>query len=99
MPSTHVVDTHNRRLRLEVSAPWMRSAHSFPVRDLSDQRPARVKTYDFFGIIFDGHPALTRSRCPMTGRHPQRKDYLRGIPVEYKQRRYPARRAEVGPSN
>ena len=44
------------------------------------------ETYDFFGIIFDGHPALTRIQMPddWPG-HPQRKDYpLGGIPVEYK---------------
>ena len=44
------------------------------------------ETWDFFGIVFDGHPALTRIEMPddWPG-HPQRKDYpLGGIPVEYK---------------
>jgi 3-hydroxyethyl bacteriochlorophyllide a dehydrogenase len=44
------------------------------------------ETWDFFGIVFEGHPALTRIAMPddWPG-HPQRKDYpLGGIPVEYK---------------
>ena len=50
------------------------------------------ETYDFFGIVFDGHPALTRIQMPddWPG-HPQRKDYpLGGIPVEYKGADHPA---------
>ncbi len=49
------------------------------------------ETYDFFGIQFDGHPALTRITMPDDWRgHPQRKDYpLGGIPVEYKGARIP----------
>ena len=42
--------------------------------------------FDFFGVVFDGHPYLTRIQMPddWPG-HPQRKDYpLGGIPVEYK---------------
>ena len=56
------------------------------------------ETYDFFGIIFDGHPSLTRIEMPDDWQgHPQRKDYpLGGVPVEYKGATdSPARRAEV----
>jgi len=78
--------THNRRIRLEVSCPdsdpHIPSVFSvYPANDWHER-----ETYDFFGIVFDGHPALTRIEMPddWPG-HPQRKDYpLGGIPVEYK---------------
>ena len=77
--------THNRRIRLEVAAPdadpHIPSLFGvYPTTDWHER-----ETYDFFGIIFDGHPALTRIEMPddWVG-HPQRKDYpLGGIPVEY----------------
>jgi NADH-quinone oxidoreductase subunit C len=78
--------THNRRIRLEVAAadtdPHIPSL--FPVYPTTDWHER--ETYDFFGIIFDGHPSLTRIEMPddWVG-HPQRKDYpLGGVPVEYK---------------
>lgn len=78
--------THNRRIRVEVvcpdADPHIPSIVSvYPTADWHER-----ETYDFFGIIFDGHPALTRIEMPddWPG-HPQRKDYpLGGIPVEYK---------------
>lgn len=78
--------THNRRVRLEVAAPdadpHIPSLFAvYPTNDWHER-----ETYDFFGIIFDGHPALTRIEMPDDWHgHPQRKDYpLGGIPVEYK---------------
>ncbi|WP_174552909.1 NADH-quinone oxidoreductase subunit C [Nocardia amamiensis] len=83
--------THNRRLRVEVSAPdadpHIPSLYAvYPTTDWHER-----ETYDFFGIRFDGHPSLTRITMPDDWRgHPQRKDYpLGGIPVEYKGARIP----------
>lgn len=77
--------THNRRIQLEVACPdedpHVPSLFSvYPTTDWHER-----ETYDFFGIVFDGHPALSRIEMPddWVG-HPQRKDYpLGGIPVEY----------------
>jgi NADH-quinone oxidoreductase subunit C len=78
--------THNRRVRVEVSVPdddphLPSIVAVYPTADWHER-----ETWDFFGIIFDGHPALTLIMMPddWPG-HPQRKDYpLGGIPVEYK---------------
>ncbi|MCP2343448.1 NADH-quinone oxidoreductase subunit C [Actinomadura rupiterrae] len=78
--------THNRRVRLDVSCPDSDPhvpsiVDIYPTNDWHER-----ETYDFFGIVFDGHPALTRIMMPddWVG-HPQRKDYpLGGIPVEYR---------------
>jgi NADH-quinone oxidoreductase subunit C len=83
----HLVSvTHGRRLRLEIAVPdaypHLPSTTSvYPTHDWHER-----ETWDFFGIVFDGHPALARIEMPddWPG-HPQRKDYpLGGIPVEYK---------------
>ena len=78
--------THNRRLRLEVAIsdddPHLPSIVSvYPMNNWHER-----ETWDFFGIIFDGHPSLARIEMPDDWEgHPQRKDYpLGGIPVEYK---------------
>ncbi|MGW0227855.1 NADH-quinone oxidoreductase subunit C [Actinopolymorpha singaporensis] len=78
--------THNRRIRLEVTCPDADPhvpsvVEVYPTADWHER-----ETYDFFGIVYDGHPGLTRIEMPddWPG-HPQRKDYpLGGIPVEYK---------------
>jgi NADH-quinone oxidoreductase subunit C len=78
--------THNRRVRLEVSVPDADPhipslVEVYPTCDWHER-----ETWDFFGIVFDGHPALTRIEMPDDWKgHPQRKDYpLGGIPVEYR---------------
>ncbi|MGJ6980067.1 NADH-quinone oxidoreductase subunit C [Aestuariimicrobium soli] len=78
--------THNRRIRLELTCtdadPHVPSATSvYPHTDWHER-----ETWDMFGVIFDGHHALTRILMPDDWQgHPQRKDYpLGGVPVEYK---------------
>ncbi|GAB3484644.1 NADH-quinone oxidoreductase subunit C [Flexivirga lutea] len=76
----------SKRVRVEVVAPDADPhipsiVETYPGADWHER-----ETWDMFGIIFDGHPALTRILMPddWPG-HPQRKDYpLGGIPVEYK---------------
>ena len=77
--------THNRRVRLEVSVPDSDPHIPSLVEVWAGNNWHERETFDMFGIIFDGHPALTRILMPddWPG-HPQRKDYpLGGIPVEY----------------
>jgi NADH-quinone oxidoreductase subunit C len=78
--------TYRRRIRLEVAMsvedPHVASVTQlYPTADWQER-----ETYDMFGIIFDGHPALTRILMPDDwDGFPQRKDYpLGGIPVQYK---------------
>ncbi len=88
----HLVSiSRNRRLRLEVAAPdadpHVPSLVSvYPTCDWHER-----ETWDFFGIVFDGHPALTRIEMPDDWKgHPQRKDYpLGGVPVEYRGAKVP----------
>jgi NADH-quinone oxidoreductase subunit C len=78
--------TYRYRVRLEVAVP-VEHPHVpsvtpiYPTADWQER-----ETWDMFGIIFDGHPSLTRILMPDDwDGHPQRKDYpLGGIPVEYK---------------
>ncbi|WP_027341916.1 NADH-quinone oxidoreductase subunit C [Hamadaea tsunoensis] len=78
--------TYRRRLRLEcavtVENPHLPSVTAvYPTADWQER-----EAYDMFGIIYDGHPNLTRILMPDDwDGHPQRKDYpLGGVPVEYK---------------
>jgi NADH-quinone oxidoreductase subunit C len=78
--------TYRRRVRLEVAVsaeePYVPSVTSvYPTADWQER-----ETYDMFGVVFDGHPNMTRILMPDDWEgHPQRKDYpLGGVPVEYK---------------
>lgn len=78
--------THRRRVRVQTAVPETNPhvpsiVRVYPAADWHER-----ETWDMFGVIFDGHPALTRILMPddWPG-HPQRKDYpLGGVPVEYK---------------
>lgn len=78
--------TYRRRIRLEVATdvedPYVPTA--VPVYPTADWHEREA--YDMFGVVFAGHPALTRILMPDDwDGYPQRKDYpLGGIPVEYK---------------
>lgn len=77
--------TNNRRIKLEVSVSDSDPHIPSLVEVWAGNNWHERETFDMFGIIFDGHPALTRILMPddWPG-HPQRKDYpLGGIPVEY----------------
>ena len=78
--------TYRRRIRLEVAVdvddPHVPSVvEVYPTADWHER-----ETWDMYGIVYDGHPALTRILMPDDwDGFPQRKDYpLGGIPVEYK---------------
>ncbi len=78
--------TYRRRVRLEVATsvaePQVPSVTAvYPTADWQER-----ETYDMFGVVFTGHPALTRIEMPDDWEgFPQRKDYpLGGVPVEYK---------------
>lgn len=84
--------SHGRRIRLEVAVPDAdphvpSTTGVYPTNNWHER-----ETYDFFGIVFDGHPSLARIAMPDDwDGHPQRKDYpLGGIPVEYKGATIPA---------
>ena len=78
--------TKNQRIRLEVSVPDSEPHIPSVVEVWAGNNWHERETFDMFGIIFDGHPGLTRILMPDDWKgHPQRKDYaLGGIPVEYK---------------
>ena len=77
--------TYRRRVRLEVAVPAGGSVPTvtsvYPTADWQER-----EAYDMFGVIFTGHPNLTRILMPDDWEgFPQRKDYpLGGVPVEYK---------------
>ena len=84
--------TNNQRIRLEVSVPDSHPHIPSLVEVWAGNNWNERETFDMFGVIFDGHPGLTRILMPDDWQgHPQRKDYaLGGISVEYKGATTPA---------
>ena len=84
--------SHNRRVRLEVIVADADAHIPTLVEVWAGNNWHERETFDMFGIIFDGHPGLTRILMPDDWQgHPQRKDYaLGGIAVEYKGATIPA---------
>lgn len=79
--------TRRERCRIRVQVPESdpRVPSAFSVYPGADAMEREV--YDLFGIIFDGHPDLTRILMPEGWEgHPLRKDYSIGrIPVQFKE--------------
>jgi NADH-quinone oxidoreductase subunit C len=75
-----------KRIRVRVQVP----AEDATVPTLFDIHPGTEaherETFDMFGIVFSGHPDMTRILMPEDwDGHPLRKDYSQGsIPVQFK---------------
>ncbi|MFG2134070.1 NADH-quinone oxidoreductase subunit C [Streptomyces sp. NPDC048751] len=86
--------THGRQLRLEVAAPDTDPrvpslVQVYPTTDWHERQ-----THDCFGIVFDGHRALTRITPNDRQGFSQRKDHpLDGVAVEHKGARINQRRS------
>jgi NADH-quinone oxidoreductase subunit C len=78
--------SRNHRLRVVVGTPdedprLPSVVDVYPTANFHER-----EVYDFFGVVFDGHPDLTRILMPddWLG-HPHRKDYpLGGVTIDYK---------------
>ena len=77
---------HRHRMRIKVGLPEQRTRVDtvtgvYPTADWLER-----EVFDFFGIVFDGHPDLRRIIMPDDwDGHPLRKDYsLGGVGTQYK---------------
>lgn len=78
--------SQRKRIRIRVQVP----ATDATIPTLFDVHPGTEaherETFDMFGIVFTGHPDMTRILMPEDwDGHPLRKDYSQGsIPVQFK---------------
>lgn len=74
------------RCRLRVQVPEADPVVSSLFDLFPGTEAAERETFDMFGIVFDGHPLLTRILLPEDWQgHPLRKDYeVGGVPVQFK---------------
>ena len=78
--------SQRKRIRVRVQVP----ADDVTIPTLFDIHPGTEaherETFDMFGIVFTGHPDMTRILMPEDwDGHPLRKDYSQGsIPVQFK---------------
>ena len=76
-----------RRVRIRVQVPESRSVVDSLLEAYPGTEAMEREAYDLFGIIFRGHPDLTRILMPEGWEgHPLRKDYGPGrVPVQFKE--------------
>jgi NADH-quinone oxidoreductase subunit C len=75
---------HRVRVKVGLAESDLRVASATPVFPAADWHEREV--FDFFGVVFEGHPDLRRILMPDEWRgHPLRKDHpLGGVPTQYK---------------
>ncbi len=82
-----VSHTHVRRLRIRVGVPGSNPLVSSVTGVFPGANFYEREAFDLFGILFEGHPDLTRIVLPDDWEgHPLRKDYSVGsVPVRFKE--------------
>jgi NADH-quinone oxidoreductase subunit C len=78
---------HRLRLRMTTTAPREEPSVASLVPVWPGANFAEREAYDMFGVVFDGHPDLTRILMPDDWEgHPLRKDFGVGsVPVQFKE--------------